>query len=422
MREAERRRLFERRGFTFQPGALATVPMWPFLTGLALATVVALHFWWRRNYLALRERLHEQQRVLDGQQEQQQQAAAQIQAQQQAVFNSMVEGVLVLDRANRVQLINQSLQRLFSLSADVRGQTILEAFRLQELSELVSRLQQEGTMQSYSLELPGMEERWVEINAAAALDRDGTHHGAILVFHDLTRIKQLERTRQEFVANVSHELRTPLSLIKGFVETLLEGARNDPEQCTRFLQTIEKHTDRLTFLIEDLLTISRLESGQIVMNLNRVDLHDEAQRVIDDLRARADEKKVRLENAVPVSLTARADADRLQQVLTNLVENALKYGGPQGRVKIGGRSTSAERVEIWVQDDGPGIPAESRDRVFERFYRVDRARSRETGGTGLGLSIVKHIVQAHGGEVWLDSEVGTGTTFYFTLPLAESSS
>jgi two-component system, OmpR family, phosphate regulon sensor histidine kinase PhoR len=396
--------------------------MWPFLTGLLLAAVVALHFWWRRNYVALRERLHEQQRVLDGQQEQQQQAAAQIQAQQQAVFNSMVEGVLVLDRSNRVQLVNQSLQRLFSLSVDVRGQTILEAFRLQELSELVSRLQQEGTMQSYSLELPGMEERWVEINAAAALDRDGTHHGAILVFHDLTRIKQLERTRQEFVANVSHELRTPLSLIKGFVETLLEGARNDPEQCTRFLQTIEKHTDRLTFLIEDLLTISRLESGQIVMNLNRVDLHDEAQRVIDDLRARADEKKVSLENAVPVNLTAWADADRLQQVLTNLVENALKYGGQQGRVKIGGRSTSGERVEIWVQDDGPGIPAESRDRVFERFYRVDRARSRETGGTGLGLSIVKHIVQAHGGEVWLDSEVGAGTTFYFTLPLAESAS
>jgi two-component system, OmpR family, phosphate regulon sensor histidine kinase PhoR len=421
MPDGARRRIFKRRCFVPQHSGIATLPMWPFLTGLVLAAIVALHFWWRRNYLALRERLQEQQRVLDRQQEQQQQTAAQIQAQQQAVFNSMVEGVLVLDRSNRVQLVNQSLQRLFSLGADVRGQTILEAFRLQELSELVSRLHQEGAMPSYSLELPGMEERWVEINAAAALDRDGAQHGAILVFHDLTRIKQLERTRQEFVANVSHELRTPLSLIKGFVETLLEGARNDPEQCTRFLQTIEKHTDRLTFLIEDLLTISRLESGQIVMNLNHVDLHDEAQRVIDDLRARADEKKVRLENAVPVSLTARADADRLQQVLTNLVENALKYGREQGRIKIGGRSIAADRVEIWVQDDGPGIPAESRDRVFERFYRVDRARSRETGGTGLGLSIVKHIVQAHGGEVWLDSEVGIGTTFHFTLPLAESS-
>jgi two-component system phosphate regulon sensor histidine kinase PhoR len=415
------RRVFPRRCFPSRQSGRAAFPMWPFLTGLVLAAGVALHWWWRRNYLVLREQLHRQQALLDGQQEQQQKRAAQIQAQQQAVFNSMVEGVLVLDRSNRVQLVNRSLQQLFSLTADVRGQTILEAFRLQELSELVSRLQQEGTMQSYSLELPGMEERWVEINAAAALDRDGTHHGAILVFHDLTRIKQLERTRQEFVANVSHELRTPLSLIKGFVETLLHGARNDPEQCTRFLRTIEKHTDRLTFLIEDLLTISRLESGQIVMNLNRVELHDEAQRVIDDLRARADEKKVGLANEVPAGLTARADADRLQQVLTNLVENAIKYGGQEGCVRIGGRPASPDRVEMWVRDDGPGIPAESRDRVFERFYRVDRARSRETGGTGLGLSIVKHIVQAHGGEVWLDSEIGTGTTFYFTLPIGESS-
>jgi two-component system phosphate regulon sensor histidine kinase PhoR len=258
----------------------------------------------------------------------------------------------------------------------------------------------------------------VEVNATAALDRDGAHHGAILVFHDLTRIKQLERTRQEFVANVSHELRTPLSLIKGFVETLLEGASSNPEQCARFLHTIEKHTDRLTFLIEDLLTISRLESGQIVMNMHHVDLHEETQRVLDDLQSRADEKTVIVENSVPAHLAAHADADRLQQVLTNLVENAIKYGRGAGRVCIGGKAISGEKIELWVRDDGPGIPAESRDRVFERFYRVDRARSRETGGTGLGLSIVKHIVQAHGGEVWLESEVGSGTTFHFTLPQA----
>lgn len=271
-------------------------------------------------------------------------------------------------------------------------------------------------MQTFTLELPGMEERWVEVNAAVALDRDGTHHGAILVFHDLTRVKQLERTRQEFVANVSHELRTPLSLIKGFVETLIEGAKADPEQCTRFLQMIEKHTDRLTFLIEDLLTISRLESGQIVMNLHRVDLQEETQRVIDDLQSRADEKKIVLKNGVPSGLAARADADRLQQVLTNLVENAIKYGRIGGCVVIGGTTKAGNMIEMWVRDDGPGIPAEARDRVFERFYRVDRARSRDTGGTGLGLSIVKHIVQAHGGEVWLESEVGVGTSLHFTLP------
>lgn len=271
-------------------------------------------------------------------------------------------------------------------------------------------------MQSHTLELPGVEERWVEVNAAAVLDRDGIQRGAILVFHDLTRIKQLERTRQEFVANVSHELRTPLSLIKGFVETLLEGAKNDPEKATRFLQTIEKHTDRLTFLIEDLLTISRLESGQIIMNLHPVDLREETERVADDLRSRAEEKQATLQNQVPEGLRAHADADRLQQVLFNLIENAIKYGRPSGNVVIGGRGVANGRIELWVRDDGPGIPADSRDRVFERFYRVDRARSRETGGTGLGLSIVKHIVQAHGGEVWLESELGQGTTFHFTLP------
>ena len=390
--------------------------MWPALTGLILAAAVALHLWWRRHFLALRQRLEEQQKSLAAQQEQKDQVTAQVQAQQQAVFNSMVEGVLVLDATSRVQLVNQSLQRLFSLTSDVRGQTIIEAFRLPELAALMKHLHKERALESCTLELPGMEERWVEVNAASVLDREGAQHGAILVFHDLTRVKQLERTRQEFVANVSHELRTPLSLIKGFVETLLEGAKNDPEKATRFLQTIEKHTDRLTFLIEDLLTISRLESGQIVMNLQPVDLREETQRVLDDLRSRADEKRSRLDNTVPVGLTAQVDADRLQQVLFNLVENAIKYGRHEGCVTIGGNEAPEGKVALWVRDDGPGIPVEARERVFERFYRVDRARSRETGGTGLGLSIVKHIVQAHGGEVWLKSDLGAGTTFHFTLP------
>jgi two-component system phosphate regulon sensor histidine kinase PhoR len=234
----------------------------------------------------------------------------------------------------------------------------------------------------------------------------------------LTRIKQLESTRQEFVANVSHELRTPLSLIKGFVETLLDGAKDDPDLATRFLRTIEKHTDRLTYLIEDLLTISRLESGQIVMNLHQVDLREEVDHVIEDLQARAASKKVTLINSLPAELPARADTDRLQQVLFNLVENAIKYGRSDGNVTVGGQVNGSNIVELWVTDDGPGIPTESRERIFERFYRVDRARSRDTGGTGLGLAIVKHIVQAHGGEVWVKSELGQGATFFFTLPVA----
>jgi two-component system phosphate regulon sensor histidine kinase PhoR len=340
---------------------------------------------------------------------------AQFRAQQHALFNSMVEGVLVLDQRGRILLVNQSLQQFFNLRTDVRGQTMLEAFRIAELAELVRRVRKERMVQNFPLELPGMDERWIEVNAAAVLDRAGKPGGAILVFHDVTRIRQLERTRQEFVANVSHELRTPLSLIKGFVETLLDGAAESPASRKRFLQTIEKQTDRLTFLIEDLLTISRLESGQVVLNLQSVALHAEAQRVIEDLRARAEEKQVKVMNDIPAGLVAIADTDRLTQVLFNLIENALKYGRAAGTVKVSARVAAPDKVEVSVHDDGPGIPADARERVFERFYRVDRARARETGGTGLGLAIVKHIVQAHGGEVWLASEADEGTTFFFTL-------
>jgi two-component system phosphate regulon sensor histidine kinase PhoR len=390
-----------------------------FLTAMVLVGAAALHWWWRRRYEILHEQFLRERDSLFAARKQYGQEAAQKQAEQQALFNSMAEGVLVLDQSGRVQLVNRSLQKLFGLTTDVRGQTIMEAFRLRELMEIVQRLQQERIVPNHEFQLPGVtEQRWLEVNAAAVLDSQGMLRGSILVFHDLTRLKQLENTRQEFVANVSHELRTPLSLIKGYVETLLDGAKDDPELAARFLRTIEKHTDRLTYLIEDLLTISRLESGQIVMNLHQVGLREEVARVMDDLQSRAGEKNVRLENTLPVDLLARADADRLQQVLFNLIENAIKYGRQEGVVSIGGKLNSDNQVELWVRDDGPGIPEEAKERIFERFYRVDRARSRETGGTGLGLSIVKHIVQAHGGEVWVKSELGAGTTFYFTLPQA----
>ncbi len=391
--------------------------MLPYLLSLAvLIGAVALHFWWRRQHEELQAEVRRAREQLEAAQKQHYQAISRIEAEQQALFNSMSEGVLILDPAGRVQLVNRSLLEFFGLKVDVRGQTIMEAFRLQELVEVTRRLPQERTVEGVALELPGANTRWLQFNAAAMLDREGTQRGSILVFHDLTRLKQLENTRQEFVANVSHELRTPLSLIKGFVETLLDGAKDDPELAGRFLRTIEKHTDRLTFLIEDLLTISRLESGQIVMNLHEVELRKEAAHVMEDLQARAAGKNTTLLNKLPPDLRARADTDRLQQVLFNLVENAIKYGRSEGTVTIDGRNNGAGHVELWVQDNGPGIPTEARERVFERFYRVDRARSRETGGTGLGLSIVKHIVQAHGGEVWVKSELGQGATFYFTLP------
>jgi two-component system phosphate regulon sensor histidine kinase PhoR len=390
--------------------------MWYLVTALLVGGLAGVHLWWKRRLVHFQQEVAQHQQNLADQARQHSRALAEKQAQQEALFNSMTEGVLLLDASGRIELINQSLQRLFALTAEVRGRTIIEAFRLRELAAVVERLKQERWVRGFEIELPGMEERWLEVSAAAVLDPEGAQQGAILVFHDLTRLKQLENTRQEFVANVSHELRTPLSLIKGFVETLLEGAKDDPELSSRFLKTIAKHTDRLTFLIEDLLTISRLESGQIVMNLQPIDLAEEIERVVDDLKARAAEKKITLHNLLPKAFGARADADRLHQVLFNLVENAIKYGKNDGTVRIGARALAANKVEVWVQDDGPGIPSEARERIFERFYRVDRARSRETGGTGLGLAIVKHIVQAHGGEVWVKSEMAAGSTFFFTLP------
>ena len=392
--------------------------MWPTLTILAGLGLVALHFWWKRRFDEARERLKEQTGQNAVLQEQQQLALAQAQAQQQALFNSMVEGVLLLDGNGRVRLVNQALEHLFGLTGDIRGRTTMEALRLHELQELVSRVRVESQVLGFELELPGLDNRCLQVNATALLDRGGKQQGMILVFHDLTRLKQLENTRQEFVANVSHELRTPLSMIKGYVETLINGAKDDPNVATRFLQTIEKHAERLTYLIEDLLTISRLESGQIVMNLQKVELRPVANDVVNDLKSRADDKKVVLENQVPAEIRVRADADRIQQVLFNLVDNAIKYGGSEGHVWIGALAVDDQMIEVSVRDNGPGIPPDAIERVFERFYRADKARSREQGGTGLGLSIVKHIVQSHGGEVWAKSAMGQGTTFLFTLPSA----
>ena len=347
---------------------------------------------------------------------QREEIGGQFQARQQALFNSMIEGILLLDRSGRIQMINESLRRYFDVSTDIRGLTIMEAFRWHELAALAARLQGDKKISDAELEIHRARRRFWQVNAAMVADHNGVEQGQLLVFHEITRLKELENVRSEFVGNVSHELRTPLSLIKGFTETLLDGALNDPQQATRFLQKIDKHSDRLLFLIEDLLAISRLESGQVALNVQRIDLHDLAQRVLDDLAARAATRKTPLENQIAPQTTVWADADRLQQVLFNLADNAIKYGKSEGRVTVGARAGGSEKMEVFVADDGPGIPPDSIVRVFERFYRVDRARSRESGGTGLGLAIVKHIVQAHGGEAWVKSELQKGATFYFTLP------
>ena len=390
--------------------------MWQTLTVLAAGAALAVHFWWRGRARELEAALARERAALHTAQQEHQRAASQALARQQTLFDSMSDGVLVLDPAGRVQLVNPALERLFALTDDVRGRTLMEALRWHELTKLFERLLIENIIEHHELAPPGLAGRCLQVSAATVFDRAGASQGSIFVFRDLTRLKELERTRQEFVANVSHELRTPLSLIKGFVETLLDGAKDDPAVATRFLHTIERHADRLTFLIEDLLTISKLESGQIVLNLQPTSLAEVTERVLDDLSERAVQKQVRLENQIAPELLARADAERLQQVLFNLVDNAIKYGRPEGRVRVQARVSSPELIEVSVADDGPGIPPEARERVFERFFRADKARSRETGGTGLGLAIVKHIVQAHAGEVGVHSEPGQGTTFFFTLP------
>jgi two-component system, OmpR family, phosphate regulon sensor histidine kinase PhoR len=346
----------------------------------------------------------------------QEQLHAQFQVRQQALFNGMIEGVLLLDEQGRVQMINDSLRKFFAIASDIRGQTILEAFRWHELAALAARLPAEKNISEAELELHRITRRSMQVNASIVHGHAGAAPGQLFVFRDVTRLKELENIRKEFVGNVSHELRTPLSLIKGFAQTLLDGAKDDPAQAARFLQKIDKHSDRLLFLIEDLLAISHLESGHAALNPQPVDLHDLARRVLDDLGAPSAARQTILENKIPVQTVVWADADRLQQVLFNLTENAIKYGRPGGCVTVKANGSHPDKLEVVVADDGPGIPPEAIGRVFERFYRVDRARARESGGTGLGLAIVKHIVQAHGGEAWVKSELQKGTSFFFTLP------
>jgi two-component system, OmpR family, phosphate regulon sensor histidine kinase PhoR len=348
-------------------------------------------------------------------------AEAAADARQEALFENMVEGVLLLDEAGRVLFTNTACRRFFGLPTDLRGHTLLETFRSHDLADIAAEAGRSDRVTGRVLEVGGgPEARSLQINAVGIVTPDGRRTGTLLVLHDTTRLRQLESTRREFVANVSHELRTPLSLIKGSVETLLDGAVKDPRAAARFLEIIDRHCDRLTFLIEDLLTLSRLESGQIAINFDTVPLRRQVAEVLDDFTRKADERGVDLINAVPPELHARADSDRLDQVLSNLVDNAIKYGRAGGTVRIEGRRLpELDLVELAVVDDGPGIPQDAAERVFERFYRVDTARSREQGGTGLGLSIVKHIVQAHGGEVKLETVPGRGSTFRFTLAAAE---
>lgn len=388
-----------------------------FESSLALVAIAALAIaWWFRAQLVAAHVRHEHELI-----DQRAQRDAELRAQSArtaALFDRMVEGIIVVGAQGRIRLANRAAGALFGFAAPAVGQTIMEATRQHEVAALVARLELEAEVLSHELRLDGISTtRFLQVNALALRGPDGARDGAILVFHDLTRIRQLEALRQEFVANVSHELRTPLSLIKSAAETLIDGGKKDAAITTRFLDIIDRNASRLTFLIDDLLLLARLDSGRIELKLAPVSLHDLAQETLSDAAIPAQRRGVSIANNVPDGLTAQADAQRIRQVLANLVDNAIKYGRAQGQVAISARALG-DGIEVSVRDDGPGIPPDAKQRIFERFYRVDKARSREQGGTGLGLAIVKNVVEAHGGAVRVESTYGHGAEFFFTLPIA----
>ncbi len=339
----------------------------------------------------------------------------------EAMLDGMIEGLVVLDGQGRIVLANRTAEQMFSFSRMMVGGTLLQAIRNHEVAALATRAATATTAIEHEVRLEGPAPRIVQVSAVALRGVDGgAVTGAVLVFHDVTQLRLLEAMRQDFVANVSHELRTPISLIKSAAETLIDGGKNDPAIATRFLEIIDKHANRLTLLIDDLLLLARLDSGRVELNFQTVPLRLAAQEALDDAALIAHSRGATLENKVPTGLAAHADPERLRQVLANLIDNAIKYGRSEGHVAVSGRVVDREHVEFSVRDDGPGIPVDAQARIFERFYRVDKARSREQGGTGLGLAIVKNVVQAHGGDVRVQSEPGTGTEFFITLPAAKA--
>ncbi len=341
----------------------------------------------------------------------------------QTILKGMAEGVLVVDEKNHIIMINDTLRTLFSPSTEVVDKTPLELIRHTELEGAIHKAIQEGKNSSFELTLPTSLGKIFEVNVVGILpppeEEQKEGHGmsgAIAVLHDITRLKELEKIRQDFVANVSHELRTPLTTIKGYTETLLDGALKE-EVAPQFLQVIQKHTDRLAKIVEDLLTLSKIESKEFLLKKEKLYLSELIDDVLDFVKEGAKKKKISID-AVHISSSFIIEGDRniLEQILINLLDNAIKYGREGGKITISANQKDQKEIEVSVRDNGIGIPQEDLPRIFERFYRVDKGRSQELGGTGLGLSIVKHLISAHGGRVWAESQLGEGSTFYFTLP------
>ncbi|MGB7572666.1 MAG: ATP-binding protein [Thermodesulfobacteriota bacterium] len=335
------------------------------------------------------------------------------------ILKGMVEGVLVVDERGRILMVNDALRKILSLSSEIVDKAPLEAVRNAELEEAIREAVQEGKNSAFELTFPLSGGKTIEVNVVgiSPSPKEGEKiKGAIAVFHDISRLKELEKIRQDFVANVSHELRTPLTTIKGYTETLLDGALKEAV-APQFLQVIQKHADRLTKIVEDLLALSKIESKEFYLKVDRLPLSELIDDVSDFVKEAAEKKKISISRSIiPSSLEVMGDRSYLEQVFINLLDNAIKYTPEGGEISISAFENERREIQVLIQDNGMGIPKEDLSRIFERFYRVDKGRSQELGGTGLGLSIVKHIIQAHGGKVWVESQPGKGSTFYFTLP------
>jgi two-component system phosphate regulon sensor histidine kinase PhoR len=332
-----------------------------------------------------------------------------------SILYSIVEGIVATDASGRISFMNPVAENIFGLKASTAiGRFPREVWREFDLAEIFHQVFVTGEPQEREIWLDPPAKRLLKVHLTPIRAvEEGEVQGVLAVIRDLTRLRHLETVRSDFVANVSHELRTPLTSIKGFVETLLDGGLRDTDAARRFLNIISQEADRLNRLIHDLLDLSKMESGRTELHLTRLFLAPLVEEIRQTMDARLAERNIGISVELG-STPVWADEDRIREVLVNLIDNAIKYTTEGGLIRVSeiGRG---DRQEFIICDNGIGIPKESLGRIFERFYRVDKARSREMGGTGLGLSIVKHIIDRHGGRVWVESEWGKGSCFHFTL-------
>ena len=352
--------------------------------------------------------------VMSGRIREQMQNIAAEKQQLNAILQGMGEGVMVVADDGTITLVNPAFSSLFALDGGVVGRQLIEVSRHPDL--LAAYNEQQLSSGSLLREIVIQPLGQTLLTHWVPLESDGHRQGVVAVFHDISDMKRVENMRRDFVSNVSHELRTPVAVIKGYAETLLDGTlESDPEQARRFTEIILGHSERLTALINDILTLSRLEAKGASLELMALDASGAVRKAVQLLNEQALAKKIDVQVGIPPGVPhVLADSGKLEQVLVNLLDNAIKYTPEGGNVRIF-YEDAGDLIRISIADSGIGIPAKDQQRIFERFYRVDEARSREQGGTGLGLAIVKHIVQQHGGEVTVSSSIGNGTTFSFTL-------